>query len=117
MEPTMEAGVESGGGMKAVPGPVVQIDEGRIQAHLDEVVRATVEETLNGLLDAEADRLCGARKYERTEGRKDTRAGSYRPNQPSAVLGSITEEIAEMRFTGKHPRSACSLIRSSFGAE
>ena len=58
-------------------GPVVQIDEGRIQAHLDEVVRATVEETLNALLDAEADRLCGAQKYERTEGRKDTRAGSY----------------------------------------
>jgi hypothetical protein len=40
-------------------------------------VRATVEETLNALLDAEADHLCGARKYERTEGRKDTRAGSY----------------------------------------
>jgi hypothetical protein len=72
MEPTKEAGLEPAGGMKAVPGPVVQIDEGRIQAHLDEVVRATVEETLNGLLDAEADRLCGARKYERTEGRKDT---------------------------------------------
>ena len=63
--------------MKVVPGPVVQIDEGRIQAHLDEVVRSTVEETLNALLDAEADHLCGARKYERTEGRKDTRAGSY----------------------------------------
>jgi hypothetical protein len=47
-------------------GPVVKIDEGRIQAHLGEVVRATVEETLNGLLDAEADRLCGARKYERS---------------------------------------------------
>ena len=60
-----------------ISGPVVQIDEGRIQAHLDEVVRSTVEETLNALLDAEADRLCGARKYERTEGRKDTRAGSY----------------------------------------
>jgi hypothetical protein len=55
----------------------VQIDEGRIQAHLDEVVRSTVEEALNALLDAEADHLCGARKYERTEGRKDTRAGSY----------------------------------------
>jgi transposase-like protein len=77
MEPTMEAGLEPAGGMKSVAGPVVQIDEGRIQAHLDEVVRATVEETLNGLLDAEADRLCGAHKYERTEGRKDTRAGSY----------------------------------------
>ncbi len=33
--------------------------------------------TLNGLLVAEANRLCGARKYERTEERKDTRAGSY----------------------------------------
>ena len=40
MEPTMEAGLESAGGLKTVPGPVVQIDEGRIQAHLDEVVRA-----------------------------------------------------------------------------
>ena len=64
----MEAGVEAGSGARPPLGPVVQIDEGRIQAHLDEVVRATVEETLNGLLDAEADHLCGARKYERTEG-------------------------------------------------
>jgi len=54
----------------------VRIDEGRIQAHLHEVVRSTVEETLNALLDAEADRLCGTRKYERSVGRKDTRAGS-----------------------------------------
>jgi putative transposase len=36
-----------------------------------------MEETLNALLDAEADQLCGARKYERSEGHKDTRAGSY----------------------------------------
>ena len=28
------------------------------------------------MLEAEADHLCGARKYERSEGRKDTRAGS-----------------------------------------
>src|SRR5579863_8655500 len=56
---------------------VIQIDEGKIQAHLGEVVRSTVEETLNALLDAEADRLCRAERYERTEARKDTRAGSY----------------------------------------
>ena len=37
MEPTMEAGLEPAGGMKTVPGPVVQIDEGRIQAHLEEL--------------------------------------------------------------------------------
>ena len=75
MEATMEGGVEFGGGSQPL-GAVVQIDDGKIGAHLDEVVRATVEETLNALLDAEADHLCGARKYERTEGRKDTRAGS-----------------------------------------
>ena len=66
MEPTMETGAEARGGARPPLGPVVKIDEGRIQAHLGEVVRATVEETLNGLLDAEADRLCGARKYERS---------------------------------------------------
>jgi putative transposase len=41
------------------------------------VVRSTVEETLNAILDAEAERLCRAERYERTEARKDTRAGSY----------------------------------------
>jgi putative transposase len=75
MEPTMGAGTEPGSEVKVL-GSVVQIDEGKIQAHLDEVVRSTVEETLNGLMDAEADHLCGARRYERSEGRKDTRAGS-----------------------------------------
>ena len=39
--------------------------------------RSTVEETLNAMLDAEADRLCGAGRYERSEARQDTRAGSY----------------------------------------
>jgi transposase-like protein len=96
MEPTMEAGLGPAGGMKVVPGPVVQIDEGRIQAHLDEVVRATVEETLNGLLDAEADRLCGARKYERTEGRKDTRAGSY-DRHLQTKAGDVTLTVPKLR--------------------
>ncbi len=57
MEPTTEAGREAEGGARQPLGPVVQIDEGRIQAHLDEVVRSTVEETLNAPLDAEADEL------------------------------------------------------------
>ena len=63
-------------GLKAM-GQVIQIDEARIRDHLGEMVRGTVEETLNALLDAEADRLCGAGRYERTQGRQDTRAGSY----------------------------------------
>jgi hypothetical protein len=39
MEPTMEAGVETGSGAKLL-GAVVQIDDGKIRAHLDAVVRA-----------------------------------------------------------------------------
>jgi putative transposase len=75
---------------------VVQIDEGKIQAHLDEVVRSTVEETLNALLDAEADQLCGARKYERAEGRKDTRAGSYE-RQLQTKAGEVSLKVPKLR--------------------
>ncbi len=74
----------------------MQIDEGKIQAHLDQVVRSTVEETLNALLDAEADQLCGARKYERAEGRKDTRAGSYE-RQLQTKAGEVSLKVPKLR--------------------
>lgn len=60
-------------GMKAA----FRIDEAKVRGHVDQVVRQSVEETLNGLLEAEADMLCGAGKYERSDARQDTRAGSY----------------------------------------
>src|SRR3974390_252092 len=63
-----------------IPGAlnnVIRIDDERIKGHLDRVVRGTVEETLNALLDAEADRLCNAQRYERSDARRDTRAGHY----------------------------------------
>jgi putative transposase len=56
---------------------VIKIDEARIQNHLDQMVRSTVEQTLNGLLDAEADRLCNAKRYEHSDSRSDQRAGHY----------------------------------------
>ena len=58
-------------------GQVIKIDEAWIRDHLGEMVRGTVEETLNAMLDAEADELCGAGRYERSADRVDTRAGSY----------------------------------------
>src|ERR1700753_3835321 len=51
-------------------GQVIQIDEARIRDHLGEMVRGTVEETLNAMLDAEADQLCGAGRYERSSARR-----------------------------------------------
>ena len=58
-------------------GKVIHIDEAQIQDHLGELVRGTVEETLNAMLDAEADAMCGAQHYERSPDRIDTRAGHY----------------------------------------
>ncbi|MDF1844567.1 MAG: hypothetical protein P1U77_24395 [Rubripirellula sp.] len=43
-----------------------KIDGDAVRGHLDELVRSTVEDTLNKLLDAEADQLCGAKRYERS---------------------------------------------------
>ena len=85
-----------GGAAVAWPLGVIQIDEARIRDHLGEMVCGTVEETLNAMLDAEADRLCGAGRYERNEARQDTRAGSYdRTLQTSA--GQVNLKVPKLR--------------------
>lgn len=77
-------------------GEVIQIDEARIRDHLGEMVRGTVEEALNAMLDAEADRLCGADRYERSEGRKDTRAGSYQRSLDTKA-GKVSLKVPKLR--------------------
>ncbi len=75
---------------------IVSIDEGRIKEHLSEMVLSTVEETLNALLDAEADRLCKARRYERSAERADTRAGSYERGLHTKA-GEVTLKVPKLR--------------------
>lgn len=58
-------------------GAIIQINESQIKDHLGQIVKGTIQETLNALLDEEASRLCNAQRYERTQGRQDTRAGHY----------------------------------------
>jgi transposase-like protein len=65
------------GHFNAKKGKIIQIDEEQVKDHLGEIVRGTVQETLNALLNEEADRLCRAKRYERTDERKNTRAGHY----------------------------------------
>ena len=45
--------------------------------HLDGLVRKSVEDTLNTLLNEEADAICNAARYQRSPDRQDTRAGTY----------------------------------------
>jgi hypothetical protein len=91
-------------GLKAM-GQVIQIDEARIRDHLGEMVRGTVEETLNALLDAEADRLCGAGRYERSQGRQDTRAGSYERSLHT-VAGEVNLGFRSYGARPSRPRSS-----------
>jgi putative transposase len=55
-----------------------------------------VEETLNALLNAEADRLCGAGRYERSEARLDTRAGSYHRTLQTQA-GDVNLRVPKLR--------------------
>ena len=77
-------------------GKVVQIDDARIQDHLGELVRGTVEETLNAMLDAEADAMCGAQRYERSPDRVDTRAGHYERKFHSKA-GEVNLKMPKLR--------------------
>ena len=66
--------------------------------HLNEIVFETVEQTLNGLLEAEADQLCGAERYERNENRLDTRAG-FHERKLHTKAGEVTLKVPKLRKT------------------
>ena len=78
------------------PGQIIRIEQDQLNKHLDKVVRGTVERTLNELLDAEADRLCQAERYERTEARKDTRAGHY-TRKLETKAGEVNLKVPKLR--------------------
>lgn len=85
---------------KAKPAPekgkIIQINEAEVEDMLGRKVRESVEETLNGLLDAEADELCGAGRYERSDVRKDTRAGHYE-RKLHTKAGEVTVKVPKLR--------------------
>ena len=85
-------GLASGANLEGV----IRIEEEKIRSHVGEVVRQTVEETLNGLLQAEADELCGAKRYVRSPERLDTRAGHY-DRQLHTQAGEVTLQVPRLR--------------------
>ena len=74
----------------------IRVDAGQLRGHIDAAVRSSVEETLNGLLDAEADQICRAGRYERSADRVDTRAGHYE-RQLETKAGAVTLKIPKLR--------------------
>ncbi len=88
----MDQGTGSDRGMKEV----FRIDEAKVRGHVDRVVRESVEQTLNQLLDAEAEVLCGAGRYERSDARKDTRAGHYQ-RKLHTKAGQVSLKVPRLR--------------------
>ena len=77
-------------------GQIIRIEQEQLTKHLDTIVRGTVEETLNAMLDAEADRLCQAGRYERTQKRQDTRAGHYK-RKLDTKAGQVELQVPKLR--------------------
>ena len=75
---------------------IIRIDEAQVKDHLGGLVRKTVEETLNDMLDAEAQQLCNADRYERSEARKDTRAGFYKRKLHTSS-GEVELKVPKLR--------------------
>ena len=75
---------------------VIKINKDQFKNHLGEMVRSTVEETLNDMLDAEADQLCNAKLYERTEARTGGRAGHYQ-RKLHTTSGEVDLKIPKLR--------------------
>lgn len=58
-------------------GNIISINQEKIHNELKELVKVSIEESLNAMLDAEADKLVNAERYARDEARKAYRSGHY----------------------------------------
>ena len=76
---------------------IVQLNEEIIKSELKELVRGSVEGTLNELLEKEAESLTQAARYERSEARQGYRSGHYDRNL-TTTSGDVTLHVP--RFKG-----------------
>ena len=76
--------------------PIVTFDEEAVRDELKELVRRTVEDTLNALLEEEADDLIGADRYERTANREAYRAGHYERGL-TTTSGQVTLKMPKLK--------------------
>ena len=75
---------------------IVQLNEEIIKGQLKELVRGSVEETLNELLEKEAASLTQAARYERSEVRQGYRSGHYDRNL-TTTSGDVTLHVPRLK--------------------
>ena len=80
---------------KSISG-AIKVNEKEVMEHLDGLVRKSVEDTLNTLLNEEADAICNAGRYQRSPDRQDTRAGTYK-RKLLTTSGEVELKIPRLR--------------------
>ena len=75
---------------------IIQLNEGVIKQELKELVRSSVEETLNNLLEQEAAELTKAERYERTSERQGYRSGHYE-RKLTTTSGDVRLKIPKLK--------------------
>ena len=108
---------------------IVQLNEEVIKGQIKELVRGSVEETLNELLEKEAESLTQAARYERNEARQGYRSGHYDRNltttsgelhstclvlRASLLKRPSSSGIAAGKAAWKKPSLRCTLPVSRF---
>ena len=75
---------------------IVQLNEAAIKGELKTLVKNSVEETLNALLEHEADELVKADRYERSNQRQGYRSGHYQRHF-TTTSGDVTLHVPKLK--------------------
>ena len=76
---------------------IVQLNEEVIKGQIKELVRGSVEETLNELLEKEAESLTQTARYERSEARQGYRSGHYNHRNLTTTSGDVTLHMPRLK--------------------
>ena len=79
-----------------MPENIIQIDQHMLETRLDRLVTQKVTEILNAMLDAEADEIAGASRYERSGGWKAYRADHYE-RRITAKAGTLELKVPKLK--------------------
>ena len=80
---------------------IISIDEETLKTNLQDIIKKTVQEIINGFLDEEAKELVGAEKYERADNRKAYRSGHYK-RKLTTTCGDVELEVPKLRNATFH---------------
>ena len=104
---------------------IIQVNQEIIHTELKDLVRTSVEEALNAMLDAEADKLINAERYARNEERKGYRSGHYeRSTFETSIIErykrretSVEEALIEMYLAGVSVRRVEDISEALWGTK